>query len=100
MAQLNLQRREIQRDGMMNILRRNEITTADVQLNGYMIQESTRVGKDGSETTKYQLFKLMDQEIVTLSININKNIVTGISQKGKTDGIHRTAEVKTTQPAI
>lgn len=100
MGQLNFQRREIQREGMKDLLRRNKIQVANVGLNGYLLQESTRVGSEGTETTKYQLFKLVDQEVVTLSIDINKKTESGTTQKDQLDGVRETANNQATQSSI
>lgn len=78
MKRINAERRQLQVDGQAAIMRRNGITFADVGTNGFLLQESVRVAKDGSETTNYKLFKLVDEETVTLSLDVNKAVEEGI----------------------
>lgn len=78
MKRINKERRTLQAEGQANIMRRNGIKFADVNTNGFMIQESTRVAANGSETTNYRLFKLVDEEVVTLAVDISKVVTEGI----------------------
>lgn len=98
MKRLNEERRKLQVDGQAAIMRRNDIKFADVGTNGFLLQESVRVSKNGVETTNYKLFKLVDEETVTLSVDVNKEIEEGI--KGHSGGNNDGQQKSNNQSAI
>ena len=50
---------------------------------GYKIEATTRSSSSGSESTRLQLWKLIDQTEVNIEINVKHAVVTGVTREEK-----------------
>lgn len=100
MKRLHNLRRDLRDKAKDALFTRQGITYASVEDNGYLLEETVRVASNGTETTKYRLFKLVDETTIVLSADTQVEIKEGIGEKNLHERLHDGATDQNNKSAI